>query len=488
MFEIWDALLNTLSQFVIPDWGALIALIPIAILTLAVVVFAILFRRLLSAPGANRGFQRIEPGTPAGIHMPGPSLSPILAAVGAFMLVLGVILGGTMLIVGGIAFALTLVYWLAEAMRVFDRESSSSVPPLPVVAHDGPPAGVHMPGPSFRPLLGAIGATLLMLGLVFGGWLLAVGAIALVVTLLGWLVDAVKEYRKTVEADQTGHLENIPAPRTPALLLGILAVLLVGGIVLQSGILPPKSANGEAGTPGASGGPPSASASAAPLPAGDVTVTAQGITFVTKTFTAPANTPFTIVFDNQAAGVAHDVDLIDASGTKVVDNKPIVGASSTVYNVGALPAGTYTFICSLHPIPDMTGTATLGAAGAPPAGSSGPPATPPSGSGGPPATTASAAPLPAGDVTVTAQGFSYVEKAFTAPANTPFTITFDNRDRGVPHDIDLFDGSGAQVFDGKTIKGVEVIVYDVGALPAGTYKFICSFHPTPDMTGTATLQ
>jgi len=366
MFEAWNSLLNVLSQFVIPDWGALIALIPIAILALVVVVFAILFWRLLSAPRANRGFQRIEPATPAGIHMPGPSASPILAAVGGFMLVLGVILGGPMLVIGGIAFALTLLYWLTETIRVYDRENASSVQLLPAVAHDGPPAGVHMPGPSFRPLLGAIGATLLMLGLVFGGWLLAVGAIALAVTLLGWLVDAVKEYRKTVEADQTGHLENIPAPRTPALLLGTLAVLFIGGVILQTGILPPKSANGEAGAPGASGappagsgGPPAAAASAAPLPEGDVTVTAQGITYVTKTFSAPANKPFTIVFDNQAVGVAHDVDLIDASGTKVVDNKPIVGASSTVYDIGALPAGTYTFICSLHPIPDMTGTATL---------------------------------------------------------------------------------------------------------------------------------
>lgn len=373
MFEIWNALLDMLSPFVIPDWGALIALIPIAILTLAVVVFALLFRRLLSAPGASRGFQRIEPAAPAGIHMPGPSLSPILAAVGAFLLFLGVILGGPMLIVGGIAFALTLLYWLAEAMRVYDRERSSAAPPLPVVGHDGAPAGVHLPGPSFRPLLGAIGSAMLMLGLVFGGWLLAIGAIALVVTLLGWLVDAVKEYRETVEADQTGHLENIPAPRTPALLLGTLAVLFIGGVVLQTGILPPKSANGEAGTPGVSGappagsgappagsgGPPAATEGAAPLPTGDVTVTAQGIAYVEKAFTAPANTPFTIVFDNQASGVAHDVDLIDASGAKVFNSEPIVGVSSTVYNVGALPAGTYTFTCSLHPIPDMTGTATL---------------------------------------------------------------------------------------------------------------------------------
>lgn len=366
MFEFWNALLNVLSQFVIPDWGSLVALIPIAIVTLAVVVFAILFRRLLSAPAARRGFQRIEPATPTGTHMPGPSFSPIFAAVGAFLLFLGVILGGTILVLGAIAFILTLLYWLAEAMRVYDREVSASAPPLPVVLHDGPPAGVHMPGPSFRPILGAIGATLLMLGLVFGGWLLAIGVIALVVTLLGWLGDAVKEYRKTVEADRTGHLENIPAPRTPSLLLGTLAVLLAGGILLQTGILPPRAATGDAGALGASGAPPAGSAAppaasvgAVPLAEGDVTVIARGIAYVEKTFTAPANAPFTIVFDNQAGGIAHDVDLFDTSDAKVFNGEPIVGVSSVVYDVGALPAGTYKFICSLHPIPDMTGTATL---------------------------------------------------------------------------------------------------------------------------------
>ena len=216
MFEVWSALLNELSQFVIPDWGALIALIPIGILMLVIVVLAILFRRLLTAPKARRGFERIEPATPAGIHMPGPSFSPIFAAVGAFLMFLGLVFGGTILYLGAIAFALTLLYWLAEAMRVYDHEISASAPPLPVVVHDGPPEGVHMPGPSYRPLLGAIGvddADARASCSVGGSW--SIGVIALVVTLMGWLVDAVKEYRKTVEADQTGHLENIPAPRTP---------------------------------------------------------------------------------------------------------------------------------------------------------------------------------------------------------------------------------------------------------------------------------
>lgn len=367
MFELWDSLLDTLSQFVIPDWGALIALLPIAIIALAVLTFAILFRRLATAPPARRGFQPIKRPTPAGIHMPGPSFSPIFAAIGAFLLLLGLVFGGPILSLGAIAFGLTLLYWLAEAMRVYDREISATAPPLPVVIHDGPPAGVHMPGPSFRPFLGAVGVTMLLLGLVFGEWLLLIGVIALSVTLIGWLIDAVKEYRKTVEADRTGHLENIPAPRTPTLLISTLAVLFIGGIVLQTGILPPRAANGGTDVAGASGAPkPPASSGSAPsgppaepLPAGDVVVTAVAITYVEKAFSAPADAPFSIVFDNQASGIAHDIDLRDASGNVVFDGAPLVGVKATVYEVGALPAGSYTFICSLHPVPDMTGTATL---------------------------------------------------------------------------------------------------------------------------------
>ena len=366
MFEIWNWTLDVLSQFVIPDWGALVALLPIAILSLVVLVVALQFRKLAKAPKARRGFQPIEPATPAGIHMPGPSFSPIFAAIGAFLLFLGLVFGGLILYLGAIAFALTLLYWLAEAMRVYDREITASAPPLPAVIHDGPPAGVHMPGPSFRPFLGAVGVTMLMLGLVFGEWLLIIGVIALIVTLLGWLVDAVKEYRKTVEADRTGHLENIPAPRTPTLLISTLAVLFIGGIVLQTGLLPPRAANGDTGAAGASGapkppssaGPASSGPPAEPLPEGDVLLTASGVKFVETSIEAPADTPFTIVFDNTDSGTAHDVDLHDASGAVVFDGEPILGVKATVYDVDALPAGSYTYVCSLHPSL-MSGTATI---------------------------------------------------------------------------------------------------------------------------------
>ena len=115
-------------------------------------------------------------------------------------------------------------------------------------------------------------------------------------------------------------------------------------------------------------------------------------------------------------------------------------------------------------------------AGEPPA--SGPPASGPPASGEPPPAT--------GDVTVHAQGIAFVESTFTAPAGQPFTIAFVNEDPGVPHNVELKDATGAVAYKGEVFNGVETRVYDVPALAAGSYPFICTVHT--NMTGTATLQ
>ena len=157
---------------------------------------------------------------------------------------------------GAIALTLTLLYWLAEALRIFDHDLGvDTTTTLPAVIHDGPPPGVHMPGPSWRPFLGAFGMFALFLGLVFGGWLLTAGIIALIATLVGWLGDAVKEYREVVRADTTGHLENPPAGKTPSLLFGSLVVLIAIATVLQLSAFAIGEVSGGTGGPIASEAP-----------------------------------------------------------------------------------------------------------------------------------------------------------------------------------------------------------------------------------------
>ena len=92
--DLWTSILDFPSQFVIPDWGGLIALLPVAIFALVLVVIVLQFWRLARAAPARRGKGRIQPRTPVGVHMPGPSFAPIFAAVGAFLLFLGVVFGG----------------------------------------------------------------------------------------------------------------------------------------------------------------------------------------------------------------------------------------------------------------------------------------------------------------------------------------------------------------------------------------------------------
>jgi hypothetical protein len=364
--ELWDGILELTGQFVIPDWGSVIALLPLIVLVLVAIVLVWMFLRIRRAAPPRRGKVRIEPRTPAGVHMPGPSWAPIFASAGAFLMFLGLVFGGWILVLGVVALLLTLAYWLGEALRIYDHDLGATAPALPAPAHAGPPPGVHMPGPSFRPFLGAVGSAMLMLGLVFGGWLFAVGVIALIVTLIGWLTDAGHEYRRTVEADATGHLDSGPEPRTPRRLLWALGLLLVFGVVLQAGWLPPSSAEGGAGTPptgeaGPSGAPAGSggpeSSGGAPPPEADVVLVAFNIAFDLASFTAPADTPFAIALVNNDANVPHNVELKDGAGTSVFTGEIFPGVDTRIYDVPALPAGAYTFLCTVHP--SMTGTATI---------------------------------------------------------------------------------------------------------------------------------
>ena len=360
MDQIWTNLINFIAQFVSPDWGKVIGLIPLGVIALFGLYCLWLVRSLATLGPAERGGRPRSPLPPAGVHMPGPSLAPAFAALGVGLVVWGLVFRA-ILPIGLIVLVLALLYWFREGMRDYDHVEPTAIA-LPALIHDGPPAGVHMPGPSFRPILAGLSMMVIVFGLVFGAPILVAGFLMLAITLLGWLHDARTEYSLVVEADRTGHPRNAPAPHYPSGTLTFFAVVVIAALLVNFKIIPPADSGGGAasasGAPTASGAAGGGAASPS-APAADVTIVAHNITYLTATASAPASTAFTIAFDNQDAGIPHNVSIHKggASGQQVFLGNIVTGPITTIYDVPALPAGTYTYVCSVHAT--MTGILTV---------------------------------------------------------------------------------------------------------------------------------
>ena len=102
-------------------------------------------------------------------------------------------------------------------------------------------------------------------------------------------------------------------------------------------------------------------------------------------------------------------------------------------------------------------------------------------------TPAASAPPNATVVELRADHISYDVHELSVPAGAPFTLRFTNAE-AVIHNVSIYDGTTA-LFTGSPVAGPDATVdYLVPALPAGTYTYICDFHPTvPTMTGTLTV-
>ncbi len=359
--DLVETLLDVASQFVLPDWRALVDLFPVFLAVLLIAWFALTIRRFATLGPTRRAPARIPPVTPPSVHMPGGSMSPVLVALGSMGLFLGLVFGGLALAIGVTLMIVTLLFWFREAIRDYQQLEPRQEQRLPAVIHEGPPPGVHMPGPSIRPLMGALGSAALLGGLVIGGWVLILAVVFLVWTLLGWLVDFTAEYRKVEEADRTGHLENIPPRRFPARTLQVFAVLFAVVAMWQLGIFPPTSpatAGGGGGT--ASPAPSGEGGGGDGAPPGSIELVAVGFAFDKKTLETPAGEPFTIFLINQdGPGTPHDVEIRQPDGTPIKTVPPTEGGASMAYPFDPLEAGDYIFICSIHPIDPMTGTLTV---------------------------------------------------------------------------------------------------------------------------------
>jgi len=105
-----------------------------------------------------------------------------------------------------------------------------------------------------------------------------------------------------------------------------------------------------------------AQATPAPSQAGAFTLNISATSaagFDQTSASAPADTPIAIVFQNKDTTVQHNVTLLKAGpdGGDLIGQPFAQPGTSGSYQVPALKAGTYTYICSIHP--NMTGILTV---------------------------------------------------------------------------------------------------------------------------------
>jgi len=85
---------------------------------------------------------------------------------------------------------------------------------------------------------------------------------------------------------------------------------------------------------------------------------------------------------------------------------------------------------------------------------------------------------------ITAFDNKFDKNCLAAPANQDFTIDFNNLDRGIPHNLAIYEDQTARkaLFKGEMVDGPGKGTYSVQGLQAGTFYFRCDPHP--EMNGT----
>jgi cytochrome c oxidase subunit 2 len=78
------------------------------------------------------------------------------------------------------------------------------------------------------------------------------------------------------------------------------------------------------------------------------------------------------------------------------------------------------------------------------------------------------------------------QQTLEAPANSPLTIQFQNKDPSAPHNVAIRAATPQGDFIPPIAQAGQSATYTAPALPAGEYEFYCSVHP--NMKGTLTVK
>jgi len=164
---------------------------------------------------------------------------------------------------------------------------------------------------------------------------------------------------------------------------------------------------------------------------------------------------------------------------------PIVAAAALALVVaacssaaGGAPSFTYAPVPSASSMPGMDMSPSASAPATPAAAPASAPASAAPPSGRPVATGAT--------LHLAAQNIEFDTNQLEAAAGQAFTLDFSNNDPGIPHNVEIKDATGASMFKGEIVTGPAKASYQIPALAAGAYMFVCDVHP--NMTGTLTVK
>ena len=418
MGDLINQLFQLLQQLILPNWPDLIPLLPWVLV--AIVIFSLLGLAYVWMRTSGRNRSRVPKplaggSPPPGVHLPGPSRWPFVAPIGAALLLFSFALppkdaaGNAtgpfnlqLFALGAIVTLIAISGWLWDAMREWRRadhpvdahaavvgagtsaaialapggitarprpgafgaaarEAAAASEPKPVE----PPEGVHLPGPSPWPFFAPIGMTVALYGFIFSAALIVGGLILTLIAITGWYLDAGREYRTT---EAVGHA--VPATRDPYKAWPRRLVPIYGAVIIISfgiALAPIGLSKLNALTP------PKATATPAAVPA-EPQIAAQGIKFLTSTLVVPAGRPFNLIFNNNDAGVPHNIQISTPDKSQTLfDGQIVTGVTTVSYSVPNLAPGNYYFQCKVHP--NMNGTIqAVTESGAPPPGGSSAPA------------------------------------------------------------------------------------------------------------------
>jgi plastocyanin len=377
--------------------------------------------------------------------------------------------------------AALIVLTLAFVAYVWLRNLSFNRPRITRRYANIAPPGIHMPGPSRWPFVIPVGATLILFGLAIRPTdsaghatapvnvpFLAAGLVITAVAVLGWLRDAMREWRRAEGLPDDSHaLAIAPGGAAAALGPGLRVSAFPARPHVPVVAVPRVDARERAVSE-----PPPGVHMPGPSPWPFLFPLALSVVFFGLVFSPAIILGGIVMVVVAAAGWLRDAGLEYRQVEAGQHPEPRTRDPERAFPKRLL--GAYALI-GLLSVALIVAPRIIAFANAAP--SAAPGASPgASGGGGAP-----------GQIAISAEALKFSTKELHVPAGKPFTITFENKD-SVPHNVAIYTDAQltTPLFQGEIFSGPKTVTYQVTGIPAGQHYFLCNVHP--NMNGTVIAQ